>query len=182
MGTGSARRTVLASALGLLLWAGGISVAGPVGAADGTGTGVAVLETEQNILPPGYGIVTYTDRIGTANHLVARQDSTYGTLVLEDPGVVIVPIHVSGGDQNCTGGVGSAECRYARWFVVNTGNGDDDVRVERANSDVSVSTGAGDDDIVVEDASAMVDCGAGHDEVVASGGLYTVGCEVVTQV
>lgn len=126
--------------------------------------GVATLETQQSLFPPGKGTVQYRGGL-LDNHVTAVQDANGGWQIT-DPDFLIVAFRL-GLDQNCTGGFGSASCEFALYFSVLGEEGDD--YIETQSHPV---WGSG---------NVFVNCGPGNDEaVVTLGTRVDPSCEVVT--
>jgi hypothetical protein len=125
---------------GVRVQAGGVFHAG----------GVATLETQQSLVPPGKGTVQYRGGL-MDNHVTAVQDSNGGWQIT-DPDVLIVAFRL-GLDQNCTGGFGSASCEFGHYFSVLGEEGDDYIETQShpvwPSGNVYVNCGPGNDEVVV---------------------------------
>jgi hypothetical protein len=127
--------------------------------------GVATLETDQQLFPPSYGGVIY--RGGMSNNQLTLDQPADGSLQMSDPYVVILAYQLTLGSQNCTGGLGSASCRFGRFLAVHGEEGDD-VLVVRHSAWVG---------------AVYVNCGPGYDRAVVSPNTSVdPSCEVVETV
>jgi hypothetical protein len=140
---------------------------------------VGILQTEQNLEPPSYGGVQYEAVGNTKNHVTARD--TGGRMEISDPGIAIVAYRLSVGSQNCTGGVGTGSCGFARFLFIQAGKAADEVFLYREGT---VFAGEGNDTVrVVTAEPAFVHCGPGLDRAVVSAGVdVDADCEVVTRI
>jgi hypothetical protein len=142
----------------MLACAGAAAWAVPV--ASTPAVGVALLQSQAEFIPND-GVteiyrydVNYAAIADSTKLSVVRFPS--GKTTFTDPGVVIVPIHLTTGRQRCTTPTtGKAVCHYTEVVNVVTGAGDDRItlQIARTTSDRP-------------DSFATVNCGPGNDTVI----------------
>jgi len=144
--------------------------------------GVAILETQQDIVPPSYGAVRYSG--GVLDNNTTIYQNAGGGLSVSDDLVFIVAYQITLGTQNCVSGFQRAHCFFARSIALYGEAGNDTLLARIAPEyfgGAYVDGGEGDDTITVEGGGFhTVNCGPGFDRAVVTQHTFVdPSCEIV---